>query len=401
MTRPTPREPTLGERIRHRRTLLGYSIRGAAARACIPHTTWSRIERGDLPADNRFTLTAIAEALSCPVSALAAPPPSTNRAEADTFGAAYETLKAVLYADLAHEPTGRRAPIEATLRELEAVCGLRLRCDYAAAVRRLPALTRDLHAATFGPDRAEALRGLVLAEDAAAFTLRYLNNEPIWSYLVAERAQQAAEELDDPVMLGLAAFTCSHAAIACGLWAHALTIAGHTADALRPHLARPEAPEVYGQLLLTQAYCRYSVGRTDEAADLVAEAQRIADRTGDTTTLGLMFGPTNIKIWRIAMEADGDSPGRAVKIARTTNPSAVGSISRQAAYYLDTARALARVGKDHEALRLLLTAERIAPQRIRHPLVIETTRGLLERARRGAGWTELRGLSRRLGVDDA
>ena len=180
--------------------------------------------------------------------------------------------------------------------------------------------SHGLHTAAFGPDRTEALRGLVIAEHVASLTLRYLN-EPTGSYLVAERAQKTAEALDEPVMLGLAAFTRSHAAIASGLWTRALTIAGQAAEELRPHLARPEAPEVYGQLLLTQAYCRYAVDHTDEAADLVTEAGRIADHTGETTTLGLMFGPTNINFWRIAMEADGDSPGRAVEIARRTHPS--------------------------------------------------------------------------------
>jgi hypothetical protein len=111
-----------------------------------------------------------------------------------------------------------------------------------------------------------------------------------------------------------------------------------------------------------------------------------------------MFGPTNINFWRIAMEADGASPGRAVEIARTTNPRLIGKPSRQAAFYLDTARALARVRKGPEALRMLLTAERLAPQRMRSPLVRETARGLLEQARRGSGLTELRGLCERLGV---
>lgn len=84
--------------------------------------------------------------------------------------------------------------------------------------------------------------------------------------------------------------------------------------------------------------------------------------------------------------------------ARTTQPGTVPKVSRQAAFYLDTARALAHVRKDTEALRMLLTTERLAPQRMRAPLVRETARGLLERARRGTGWTELRGLCERLGV---
>jgi hypothetical protein len=205
-----------------------------------------------------------------------------------------------------------------------------------------PTCSRNLHAAAFGPDREAALRGLVLAEDAATFAIRYLSG-PANAYVATERARQAAEAIDHPVMLGMVSFTRSNVAISCGLWKTALTVAEQAADALRPYLSLPEAPEVYGQLLLTQAFCRYAMGKADESTSLIADAQSVANRTGETTTLGLMFGPTNINFWRIAMEADGDSPGRAVEIARATNPQAVAQISRRTAYYLDTARALARI----------------------------------------------------------
>lgn len=398
MARRTLSDPAIGERIRDRRKLLGYSIRFAADRAGIAHTTWSRIERGVISADNRFTIAAIADALRCPVSALAQTPYPTSRTQAETAGAAYETLRAAIEADLSYQPAlGAEVPTAALQRELSLVRDLYSRCDYAAAARRLPHLLRDLHAAAFGPDWKSALRSLVLAEQAAAVALRYLNDLG-GAYLVADRAQQAAESLGDPALLGLAAFARAHVAIPCGLFGVALEIAQHAADDLRPRLSQPETPEVYGQLILTQAYCHYALGRTDKADELIAEAQRIADRTGETSTFELMFGPTNIRFWRIAMEADGDSPGRAVEIALNTDPRAIPQVDRQAAYYLDTARALARVGKDREALRMLLTAERLAPQRLRTPLVIETARGLLERARRGTGWTELRGLCERLGI---
>jgi hypothetical protein len=35
---------------------------------------------------------------------------------------------------------------------------------------------------------------------------------------------------------------------------------------------------------------------------------------------------------------------------------------------------------------------------MRNPIIVETVRSLLERSRRGAGWTELRGLCERLGI---
>ncbi len=397
MARRTLSDPAIGQRIRDRRNLLGYSIRFAADRANISHTTWSRIERGIISADNRFTLAAIAEALRCPIGDLTKAPDPSTRTEVETGRLVYEITRAALEADLAYEPDRPAKPITALLRELDLIHDLCSRCDYAATARRLPDLLRDLHAAASGPERETALHGLILAVDAAASTVRYLG-DPASAYLVTERAQQAAEVLDDPVMLGVASFTRSNVTISCGLWARALIIAEHAAEELRPHLLRPGAPEVYGQLLLTQAFCHYAMGHLDQSESFITDARQLADRTGETKTFGLMFGPTNVNFWKIAMEADGDSPGRAVEIARNTYPQAIAQVSRQATYYLDTARALARVGKDREALRLLLTAERMAPQGIRTPLVIETTRDLLERARRSTGWTELRGLCERLGI---
>ena len=69
---------------------------------------------------------------------------------------------------------------------------------------------------------------------------------------------------------------------------------------------------------------------------------------------------------------------------------------RQVFYYADTARALAQTrGRDREAIRFLLTAERIAPQHLHaSPLAQETTRSLLDRS----GGAQLRGLCERLGV---
>src|SRR3982751_5795364 len=64
----TPRRSAdsgVGERIRARRLLRGWSVRYAASRAGISHATWSRIERGLQGADNRFMLADIATALEC------------------------------------------------------------------------------------------------------------------------------------------------------------------------------------------------------------------------------------------------------------------------------------------------------------------------------------------------
>lgn len=42
----------------------------------------------------------------------------------------------------------------------------------------------------------------------------------------------------------------------------------------------------------------------------VDQASPLAERTGDSHRLGLMFGPTNIRLWQISMEVDGGEPDR-------------------------------------------------------------------------------------------
>ena len=202
------------------------------------------------------------------------------------------------------------------------------------------------------------------------------------------------------MLLGYATFVRACAAHACGSFGRSSTLAGDAADGLRSHLARPGGMEMLGSLLLIRAYASRGLRRLDDSRALTGEAADLAGRTGESDELGLFFGPTNVNIWRIGIEVDGGDPGRAVDIARTTNPAVINAAARQVFYYADVARAYARLrGRDRDAIRYLLTAERVAPQHVHtSSLAQETTRALLERSRRQAGGTELRGLSERLGV---
>lgn len=394
-------DANIGDRIRSRRTLLGLSVRQAADRAGLAASTLSRIERGLRSADNRFVLAQIAEALRCPVADLTGQPETpTDRRTAEAAADISETVRAAIEADLRYgPPEGRQAPPLSELdRELDLVRDLRVRCDDRGVAQRMPNLLRGLHAAASGPARAGALRGLVLATDGASFVVRYFGDAAS-ACMVAERTQQAAEELADPVLLGLAGYGRAHAAIGCGLYERAGQIAAMAATDLESHTDLPDAPEMLGQLYLTAAFALIATGDRGGASDRVAEAERIAERTGESPALRLGFGPTNNRLWRISMEVDGGEPGKAVEIARDTTPQVIGSTSREVAFYLDTGRALARVGKDREAIRMLLTAERLAPQRVRRsPFAAEAVRSLLERSRRTAGGPELRGLVSRMGL---
>lgn len=399
----TPRpsgDPAIGERIRARRLLRGWSIRYAASRAGISHATWSRIERGKQAADNRFTLADIAAGLDCaPGELTGVPVPAADRDVVAAHADVPAIRQALVDIDLSEPGREPSAPVNELARMVTLLDTLRQACDYAGAVRLIPDLLRDLHAETAGPDGVAAVRLLCDVTFIASSVLRNLGR-PADAWLGAERCRDAAVATDDPVLRGYAAYARACAAAGCGSYQRGLTLAERAVDELRGHPGPAGSSEVLGALMLVCAMASRGRGRLDDSRAWLAEAAELAGHTGETTTMGLYFGPTNVAIWQIGIEADGGDPGRAVEIARATNPATVPAGFRQVFYYADTARALTRLGgQDREAIRLLRTAERVAPQHVHtSALARETTRALLDRSNRRAGGTELRGLAERLQV---
>ncbi|GIM96567.1 helix-turn-helix domain-containing protein [Paractinoplanes toevensis] len=390
--RPTA-DPTIGERIQARRMLRGWSIRHAASRAGISHATWSRIERGRQAADNRFMLADVAAALECSPAELAGTVvPAADRAALAAHAAVHGIRQALIDIDLTEPPSVPAPPIAELARTLALADELRQACDYAGAARLTAGLLRGLHAAATGADRQPAVRMLVSAAFIASSVLRNLGH-PADAWLGAERCRDAASAAGDPVLQGYADYARAGAANSCGSFDRAVTLASRAIDELHGHSG---GAEVVGSL---QLLCAHATRSPDDSRAWTAEAAALAERTGETTTLGLYFGPTNVGIWRIGIEVDRDDPGRAAETARGTELGAIPAGFRQVFYYADTGRALARLRKDREAIRFLLTAERIAPQHVHTSAVVqETTRSLLERARRQAGGSELRGLCERMRV---
>lgn len=392
-------DTTIGSRIRTRRKARGWSIRFAASRAGISHTTWGRIEAGTRGADNRFTLADIAAALECSTTDLTGMPTPTN--DPATMAAqtgVYAIRQALVDIDLADPSTREPRPMPELERETALARDLWARCDYAGAGRLLPPLLRELHAAAGGADRAAALSALCDATFVAMSTVRHLGH-PAEAWLGAERCRAAAEALEDPVLIGLAALAHAQSAAACGSYGRSLLSAERAANRLQSHTAAPGGLEVAGTLMLASANACRALRRPDDGEAWVAEAADLARHTGDTTTMWLWFGPTNINLWRISMEVDGGDPARAVHIARTTSPQVIPALMRHVAFHTDTARALAHTRHDRESIRHLLVAERDAPQYVHSSaLVQETARVLLERSQRQTAGAELRGLCERMGV---
>jgi transcriptional regulator with XRE-family HTH domain len=388
-------DPSIGERIEARRKMRGWSIRHAASRAGISHTTWMRIEKGEIRTD-RYTLTDIATALECSASDLTGHPHPPGDRALEAAHACIPALWRALIETAPDEPPGRSVPSMAELASrAELVNSRRMASDYAAAAQLLPELLIDLHSATYGTDPQTALRLQVDALHNTMLTLRHLGYtvEPA---LAGERARQAAERLDAPVPLALADWIRAHAAFAAGSYGRARTLTSRAIGALDTHLGQPDAHEVLGMLHLTAAVASLP-GDGDHARGRMTEAARIAAHTGESTAWSMGFGPANVAVWRMTLEVDARDPGRAVDVARSVDTDML-SVARAASYRIEMSRALADLRDEDGAVQQLLIAERTAPQLTRSSVAArESARYLLTRSRRASA---VFGLCERMGVAD-
>jgi transcriptional regulator with XRE-family HTH domain len=394
-----PIDPSIGERIRTRRELRGWSVRLAASRAGIAHTTWSRIERGKLRTD-RYMIADIAAALECSVPDITGQPYLPADRNLEIAHARVDQVWRALMAHLLSEPPSREhRPIEALEQESELVRDLYNRCDYAGALGRLVDFVPEVHAAAHGPDARRALELQVPVYGAAMGSLLNLGY-PAHALLAAERSAEAAGHLEDPVAAAVAAANRARVSAAGGAYGPARSVTTRATDDLEHNLGEPAALEALGFLHLARAH--HSIGLKDPATanDHLAEATRIAERTGETTSWDLAFGPNNVALWKMAVDLDLGEPGQALETARGVQ---VGGMlpTRQVAFYIDMARGLADVQHNQDAVRMLLTAERTAPQFARSSTAARVVaRSLLTQAQRSAGGSELRGICERMGVAD-
>lgn len=373
-----------------------WSQQQAADRAGVDRSFWSRVENGERRAD-RFLINEFAAALECSVTDLTGQPYVPADAALELAHAQVQRIWLALLATAPDEPASRS--VQPTEALTERVADLETRgsaCDLAGTGKILIDLLPDVHAAMTGPDMRVAALLMVRAAYVARGTLHGLGY-PAQCVYAADRCRQVAERIDDPVALAVSDFGRAHAVAACGGYARAETLAVRAADNLERHMDAKAAPEILGMLHLTAGLSVLAERRTEDARAHLWEARRLAQRTGETTSWNLFFGPTNVGLWEMAIEVEAGEPGRASAVAMDLNPAHLPP-SRTSYYYVDFARALADMEgqRDEEALRMLLTAERVAPQSVRSsPAAQATARFLLDRSRKTS---PLHGLCERMAI---
>jgi hypothetical protein len=274
--------------------------------------------------------------------------------------------------------------------------------DYAGQCELAPVVLGELYGAylRLPRHRPEALVGLIRAYTSAVITTTGLGAHGLPG-AAARAAQQCAETLDDPLWLGYAAFVRGFATGQLNRAVHYRRSVA-AAENLTRLLDSSDALQACGMLHLSAALAAGAQADHDTVAIHLQEASALAARmdTEVGTWADLFFGPANVSIWKTSIAFELGEHGKALEAAKTAHPELLPSSNLQAEFWTEVGRAMVAEKKTrHKAVRVLVHAEQLAPQRIRHDVLVrETVAGLLRQARRDAGGRELRGLAWRMGL---
>jgi hypothetical protein len=313
-----------------------------------------------------------------------------------------EAVRRALVAVSRNRPGGRVLPVDELQRRVRQIRETRRRGGFDAVGEDLPGLIRDVHSALATGHDTKALTELAVVVHVHV-TLMWLRDSGAsvdLRWQAAALAQALAESLGDATSLGTAAFGSANALLASGAF-----------DLAQAELARltlppttPDTAGMIGMLAMTRALIAAADRRPGDVAAPMQAATELATQFGELDDnrdrLGFGFGPTNVGLWKMALALEAGEPDRAASVAQSVQPERHPFKTRQAAYWMDYGRALARLPRRGEdAVMALRKAERLFPIRVqRNPFARDTLAELLMRSKRDAVGRELRGMAYRAGL---
>src|SRR5690606_23982042 len=142
----------------------------------------------------------------------------------------------------------------------------------------------------------------------AATTLSKVGEADL-AWIAAERATQAADRTEDPLVLASAARAGTHALLAVGRFDEAVDLGETAARWMAPALREndPGALSLYGMLFLRTAIAAARRQDRSTTAELLDQASAAAERLGeDANHWQTSFGPSNVELHRLAAALELD-----------------------------------------------------------------------------------------------
>jgi len=389
---------TIGRRLRQIRQSRRRSLRVVAELAGISAGHLSRIENGQRALDRRSLIVALADVLQVsPTELTSLPIPAPDNGATD---ASVDAVRLVLLAAATGLAGGEAVGVDVLRSRVADVLDAQQACRHGTVAAALPRLIRDVHTTlATGRNSADVLRLVPLLHvQGTQAWLRDVGAPLDLGWQSAMLSQQAADQLEDPRTHALATFGTAHGLLAAG--AFDLARAQLEPALSAASTATVEDVQLTGMLAFTRSLLAAAEGNGDDVTAPLAMAAELAERTGETNAYWFGFGPTNVGVWRMAVELEAGDYAQAAAVAEQLDPRRIPSPQRRAAYWADYGRALARIkARRDDAVWALRRAELISPARVhRHPFTRETLAELVARSRHDAVGRELRGMAYRAGL---
>lgn len=393
-------EWAIGERIKRLRTAAVMTQDDLAAAAGVSTDLIRKLEQGRRHTASIASLHRIARALDVELGELLS---RENMPDAAPDAGVVALRQAVAdVADLLGDVEGDPLSLRDAERTVTYLWGAYWAGRYDQLTRLLPQALTGLRATLHAADvatRPKAAEQLAWGYWVAASTLTHLL-EPDAAFMTVRRAVQLAETGNDPLLTAALKGSVSWQLMVGGRFAEAERVAVRTAEDVEPHgdVAVPHL-SLYGSLLVTAATAVARDQRRPAAGDFLGSAAEIAHRVGtDRTDYETPFGPSHVAMQTVDVDVVTEDYPAALKAASQMPPNPGLPLAAHCRHLTDRACAHVNLGQEEQALTLLLTAEGMGPDWIRHQsLARAVTRDLLtaEKARS----TPLRELAKRIGVN--
>lgn len=378
----TEEQAGVGTRVAQARKLNGWTQARLAMEANQSVSLIRAVEQGRRAASSAF-VSACAKALRVSVADLLGQPfPSTSSEDREVHAAIALLRNELAAYDLAAPDLSVRPMPQLVDKVIEA---RRFRRDAAApkmAASLPPLLTeaRALVHRTSGHDREQAftlLCELYYNARSLAHKLGYLD----LAALAVDRMTWAAQESGNPLWIAASQFHRATLLTSGGDWKTALAFLESCRAEVEPRVDIGADRDLiaWGGLHLQSGLAAARSGHRDLADTHLAEAVKTAARIGHDRDPVLVFGPTNVGIWSVALAVELMDGTEALARANSLIIPTGTPRSRSGHHYIDLARAWLLHGPTHriQALDALQTAKTIAPSLTRyHPMVHETVRQL-------------------------
>ncbi|MGH8792274.1 MAG: helix-turn-helix domain-containing protein [Stackebrandtia sp.] len=265
------------------------------------------------------------------------------------------------------------------------------KANYPVLARTLVDLLRQAPAAeehAVGAQRAEAAGLLTQVYQIASTVLRKLGECQL-AWLAADRAISAAQRCNDPLLVGIATTRVANALRSLGRSQAALDLNVQVAHGMMSEIGSgarsdPAALSVYGALLLQGAMAASLTGDAATTRDLLNSAERAAERVGEGANYyWTSFGPTNVKLHRVAASVELGEGRHAVQVHQGIDPVQLEALvpERRAHHYLDLARGYTQIGDMVGAANALTALDQAAPAEILcRPLAADLVADVLRRS---------------------